>query len=113
MGLSISQMARMSQLLDEALPLDEAGRRAWLERLAHIRVTAELIDALDGTHRWSETYDRDIGDVLKVQSEVATNLVRSLQLEVTNPLALSPRASPLNNEAYDLYLSRATRQGAI
>ena len=70
----------------------------------HIRVTAELIDARDGTHRWSETFDRDIGDVLKVQSEVATNLVRSLQLEVTNPLALSPRPSPLNNEAYDLYL---------
>jgi serine/threonine protein kinase/Flp pilus assembly protein TadD len=70
----------------------------------HIRVTAELIDALDGTHRWSETYDRDIGDVLKVQGEVATNLVRSLQLEVTNPLALTPRPSPLNNEAYDIYL---------
>jgi len=32
MALSIPQMARMSQLLDEALALDEAGRRAWLER---------------------------------------------------------------------------------
>ena len=34
MGLSISQIAVMSRLLDEALPLDDAGRRAWLERLA-------------------------------------------------------------------------------
>ena len=34
MGLSIPQMARMSQLLDQALPLDAAGRRAWLDRLA-------------------------------------------------------------------------------
>jgi serine/threonine protein kinase/Tfp pilus assembly protein PilF len=34
MGLSIPQMAQMSRLLDEALPLDEAGRRAWLEMLA-------------------------------------------------------------------------------
>jgi serine/threonine protein kinase/Tol biopolymer transport system component len=33
MGLSISQMRRMSRLLDEALPLDAAGRRAWLEAL--------------------------------------------------------------------------------
>jgi serine/threonine protein kinase len=70
----------------------------------HIRVTAELIDTLDGTHRWSETYDRDIGDVLKVQGEVATNLVRSLQLEVINPLGLSSRPSPRSNEAYDIYL---------
>jgi serine/threonine protein kinase/Tfp pilus assembly protein PilF len=34
MGLSISQMAQMSRLLDEALPLDAAGRRAWLEALS-------------------------------------------------------------------------------
>jgi len=34
MALSIPQMARMSQLLDEALPLDSAGRRAWLENLS-------------------------------------------------------------------------------
>jgi len=34
MALSIAQMALMSQLLDEALPLDSAGRRAWLERLS-------------------------------------------------------------------------------
>jgi len=34
MGLSISQIAVMSRLLDEALPLDAAGRRAWLDRLA-------------------------------------------------------------------------------
>jgi TolB-like protein len=70
----------------------------------HIRVTAELIDSRDGTHRWSETYDRDIGDVLKVQGEVATSLVRSLQLEVTNSLALTSRSSPRSNEAYDTYL---------
>ena len=34
MGLSIPQMALMSQLLREALPLDTAGRRAWLESLS-------------------------------------------------------------------------------
>ena len=48
MGLSISQMARMSQLLDDALPLDEAGRRAWLETLApeHEDLSAALRAAL-------------------------------------------------------------------
>jgi len=34
MGLSASQMALMSRLLDEALPLDASSRRAWLERLS-------------------------------------------------------------------------------
>ena len=93
-------LRKISTTLGAAYVVEGSVRRSG----DHIRVTAELIDALDGTHRWSETYDRDIGDVLNVQSEVATSLVRSLQLEVTNSLALTPRPSPLNNEAYDIYL---------
>jgi serine/threonine protein kinase/TolB-like protein len=48
MALSIPQMARMSQLLDEALALDEAGRRAWLERATqeHADLAAALREAL-------------------------------------------------------------------
>jgi serine/threonine-protein kinase len=48
MGLTSAQMARMSRLLDEALPLDEAGRRAWLDALAseHQDIAAALHDAL-------------------------------------------------------------------
>src|SRR5271155_1296347 len=48
MVLSIPQMTRMSQLLDEALALDEAGRRAWLERAAqaHPDLAAALRESL-------------------------------------------------------------------
>ena len=48
MGLSIRQMRRMSRLLDEALPLDAAGRRAWLEALPteHRDLAQPLRDAL-------------------------------------------------------------------
>src|SRR5271170_5395780 len=48
MALSIPQMARMSRLLDEALALDEAGRRAWLERATqeHPDLAAALRTAL-------------------------------------------------------------------
>jgi TolB-like protein len=67
-----------------------------------VRVTAQLIDARDGAHRWSETYDRDAKDVLAVQDEIAGSLVRALQLEIA-PSVYS-RALPRNNEAYDSYL---------
>jgi hypothetical protein len=50
----------------------------------HIRVTAQWIDARDGIHRWSETYDRNTSDALKVQDEIAARLVRGLQLEVVS-----------------------------
>ncbi len=48
MGLTISQMARMSQLLDETLGLDAAGRRAWLERACreHADLAVALREAL-------------------------------------------------------------------
>jgi TolB-like protein/Tfp pilus assembly protein PilF len=70
----------------------------------HIRVTAQLIDARDGLHRWSETYDRNTSDALKVQDEIAASLVRGLQLEVTPSIAYRLRATPTNFQAYDLYL---------
>jgi TolB-like protein len=69
----------------------------------HVRVTAQLIDTRDGAHRWSETYDRDTSDVLKVQDEIAASLVRALQLEVAPAIYLQS-SSPRNSEAYDFYL---------
>ena len=70
----------------------------------HVRVTAQLIDARDGTHRWAETYDRDAGDVLMMQAEIAASLVRASQLEVAPPVYREPRLSQQNAEAYDVYL---------
>ena len=48
MGLSAAQLTQMSRLLDEALDLDEPGRRQWLERLApeHRELEAALRHAL-------------------------------------------------------------------
>ena len=68
-----------------------------------VRVTAQLIDTRTGTHEWSETYDRPIGDVLKLQDAIAAAVVRELQLNVTSEY-LKSRATSKNAEAYDLYL---------
>lgn len=70
----------------------------------HIRVTAQLIGARDGAHRWSETYDREASDVLKVQAQIATSLVRALQLEVMPSVAVGAQQSLSNDEAYEVYL---------
>lgn len=70
----------------------------------HLRVTAQLVDTRDGTHRWSQTYDREVVDVLKVQDEIAAALVRALQLEVTPFSHSQGQALVRNSEAYDSYL---------
>ncbi len=68
-----------------------------------IRITAQLINTQSGTHEWSETYDRHVGDVLKLQDAVAAAVVRELQLTVT-PGDLQPRSIVKNADAYDLML---------
>jgi TolB-like protein/DNA-binding winged helix-turn-helix (wHTH) protein/tetratricopeptide (TPR) repeat protein len=47
-----------------------------------VRITAQLIQVADQTHLWAEQYDRDVVDVLGIQSEVAMKVVRSLSMEI-------------------------------
>ena len=69
----------------------------------HLRMTAQLINAQDGTRiLWSQTYDRDLSDVLKLQDEIAIALVRALQIEVGTGFFSRPALR--NTEAYTLYL---------
>ena len=68
-----------------------------------IRVTAQLINTQDGSHLWSDTYDQPIGDMLNVQDQVASSLVRALQVSVGADYQQA-RPSPRSVEAYDLYL---------
>jgi TolB-like protein/Flp pilus assembly protein TadD len=66
------------------------------------RVTAQLISTRDGSHLWSQTYDEPVGDALKVQDKIASNLARALQVSVGADIQL---ARPFKSvEAYDLYL---------
>ena len=70
----------------------------------HVRVTAQLIDTRDGAQRWSETYDRDVSDVLRVQDEIAASVVRALQLEVKSSTGFKAQRTLRNSDAYYSYL---------
>jgi adenylate cyclase len=70
-----------------------------------LRVTAQLINAADGYHLWSETYDGDMKDILSFQSDVAKRVVEALQLRlgVEEERALTKKSTE-NPEAHRLYL---------
>jgi TolB-like protein len=68
-----------------------------------LRVTAQLINSGNGTHLWSQTYDRDISDVFKVQDEIAAKVARALQIEVGVRFLVS-RPGLRSSEAYTLFL---------
>jgi TolB-like protein/DNA-binding winged helix-turn-helix (wHTH) protein len=69
-----------------------------------LRVTAKLINSGNGTNVWSQTYDEDLSDVLKMQDEIAIALVRALQIEVSPLQGIEGRPALRNTEAYALYL---------
>jgi TolB-like protein len=68
-----------------------------------MRVTAQLIRAKDGVHLWSDTYDRDLKDVFKVQDEIAAAVVKALRLKLLSNAAKA-ESEPRNTDAYNLYL---------
>jgi TolB-like protein len=68
-----------------------------------VRVTAQLISASDGAHLWSDTFDRDLDDIFKVQDEIATSVVETLKVKLLGQ-AVPQRAVPSTSEAYDLFL---------
>ena len=68
-----------------------------------IRVTAQLIQASDGFHLFSKTYDRDLTDVFAVQDDLAALIGEALQTELTGENDI-PTVAQTSIEAYDLYL---------
>jgi TolB-like protein/tetratricopeptide (TPR) repeat protein len=69
-----------------------------------VRVTTELIRARDGVRLWSETYDRNLDDVFRVQNDIAAAVVKALRIRLlpSEQPVNQPRAA--NSEAYYQYL---------
>ena len=70
-----------------------------------VRVTAQLLQAPTDRHLWAETYDRDLGDVLKLQGEVADAIAQQVRAQLTPQQQAQLRlANSVNPAAYDAYL---------
>jgi len=77
----------------------------------YVRITAQLVRADNGYHLWSQTYDRKLDDIFKVQDEIAGAVVSALKVSLAGG-ALKV-TTPKNTEAYTLYLQgRAIERNA-
>jgi len=66
-----------------------------------IRVTAQLIDALDGHHLWAKRYDRNLDDIFALQDELTKEIIMSMQVKLTEGEQARATAKGTNNlEAY-------------
>ena len=71
-------IAEIAQRLGVASVLEGSVRQAGLR----VRITAQLINAADGYHLWSKTFDREMDDIFALQDEIASAVVDALQLRL-------------------------------
>jgi TolB-like protein/cytochrome c-type biogenesis protein CcmH/NrfG len=70
-----------------------------------VRITAQLVNGVTGFHIWSQTYDRNLGDVLKLQTEIATAVASALNVTLLgNETAKIEVGGTRNPAALDAYL---------
>jgi TolB-like protein len=67
-----------------------------------LRITAQLIRASDGSHVWSQTYERTLSDIFKVQDEIAGTVAAAMKVALNEPRRVA--TAPANTEAYNLLL---------
>ncbi len=94
-------ITEIGQLLNVNTILEGSVRRMG----QRVRISAQLVNAHDGYHIWSEQYDREIEDVFKIQDEIARSIVDQLKVKLTAAQneALGKRHTE-NVQAYELYL---------
>ena len=90
---------KIAETLDVRTILEGSVRRAG----TRIRVAAQLIDASNGYHLWSERYDRELTDVFEVQDEIAAAIAGALRLTLAGGSAQAPRYMP-SFPAYEAFL---------
>jgi TolB-like protein/Flp pilus assembly protein TadD len=70
-----------------------------------VRITAQLIDASNGYHVWSQTYDRDLKDIFAIQDEIAKAIADELKVKIDGVTAsVVPSKGTRNVQAHDAYL---------
>jgi len=100
-----ADLSTIAHKLNVATVLEGSVRRS-----AHtVRITAQLINAVTGFHLWSQTYDRDLGDVLKLQTEIANAVAAALEVRLLGDVAARMEIGGSHNRAAnEAYLRAAS-----
>jgi len=113
-GLRVASRTSSFRFRENAADVREIGRALNVAAImegsvrkagARVRVTAQLIDASNGYHLWSESFDRGLEDIFAIQEEIARSVARALRVSLKADAALDiGRNAPRDMRAYEFYL---------
>jgi len=87
------------------LKVDAVVEGSVLQAGERVRITAELIDAATDQHLWAESYERDLRDILSLQSEVAKAIAQEIKIKLTpQEQSFLQRSPAVDAGAYEAYL---------
>ncbi len=69
-----------------------------------LRITAQLVRTADQTHLWAETYEREMLQLLPLESEVTAAIAEQIHVQLLPATSPTPPARPVNPDAHELYL---------
>ncbi|HEY4445147.1 MAG TPA: protein kinase [Steroidobacteraceae bacterium] len=96
-----ADIAAIARKLNVAAILEGSIRRSWNT----VRITAQLVNTVNGYHIWSQNYDRDLRDILTLQTDIATAVAQEMQVKLLgDEAARIEEGSTRNPEAHDAYL---------
>jgi hypothetical protein len=113
-ALSVISRTSVMQYKDARKPLPEIAQELGVQGVVEgsvfragdrVRITLQLIDARNDLHLWAQTYERDLRDVLALQSDVARAVAEQIHLKLTRDEERALTASrTVDPKAYDAYL---------
>jgi TolB-like protein/DNA-binding winged helix-turn-helix (wHTH) protein len=113
-SLHVISRTTMMQYRDTHIPLRQIGRELHVDALVQgsvvrsghtVRIAAQLIDAGNDHRLWSQSYERDVSEILTLQDSVALDISAAIRAELS-PEEHEARAQPrsVNPDAYEAYL---------
>ena len=113
-GLKVISRTSTQQYRDSDKPLQEIGAELGVANLiegsvlrvgGQVRITVQLIDAASDEHLWAESYERNLSDVLRLQSSVAHAIAEQVEVKLTPyEETLLTSSKEVDPEAYEFYL---------
>jgi TolB-like protein len=112
-GLRVPGRTSSFWFKDKGVKLADMGRELGVRNVLQgsvrkdgnrVRITAQLLDVGNGYQLWSQTFDRDLTDIFRIQDEIAGAVASALEVKLLSPASGKATARPPRIEAYEQYL---------
>src|SRR4249919_1148214 len=103
-----AELSEIGRQLNVAAIMEGSVRKAG----DRVRVTAQLVNASNGYHLWSENFDRNLADIFAIQEEIARNVVNAVRPTLQAPMKFDlEKRAPRDMRAYEFYLRGRQLEG--